>query len=66
MEKIYVFGHRKPDTDSVSGAIALAYLKKQLPTKTNFIVSGGEPTLHYDFLNYTSIKDVRKIDNLNI
>ena len=30
MEKIYVFGHRKPDTDSVSGAIALAYLKKQL------------------------------------
>ena len=30
MEKIYVFGHRKPDTDSVSGAISLAYLKKQL------------------------------------
>ena len=30
MEKIYVFGHRKPDTDSVGGAIALAYLKKQL------------------------------------
>lgn len=28
MEKIYVFGHRKPDTDSVGGAISLAYLKK--------------------------------------
>lgn len=30
MEKVYVFGHRKPDTDSVSAAIALAYLKKQM------------------------------------
>ena len=34
MEKIYVFGHRKPDTDSVGGAIALAYLKKQLGYNT--------------------------------
>ena len=30
MEKIYVFGHRKPDTDSVSAAISYAYFKKQL------------------------------------
>lgn len=28
--KIYVFGHRKPDTDSVCSSIALAYLKQQL------------------------------------
>lgn len=30
MKKIYVFGHRKPDTDSVSAAISYAHLKKQL------------------------------------
>lgn len=30
MEKVYVFGHRKPDTDSVSSCIALAHLKKCL------------------------------------
>lgn len=30
MDKIYVFGHKKPDTDSVTSAIALAYLKRQL------------------------------------
>lgn len=30
MEKVYVFGHRNPDTDSVSAAISLSYLKKQL------------------------------------
>jgi manganese-dependent inorganic pyrophosphatase len=30
MEKIFIFGHRKPDTDSVCGAISLTYLKKQM------------------------------------
>ena len=30
MDKIYIFGHRKPDTDSVTSAIALEYLKKSL------------------------------------
>ena len=30
MEKVYIFGHRNPDTDSVTAAISLAYLKNQL------------------------------------
>lgn len=30
MNKVYVFGHRNPDTDSVTAAIALAYLRRQL------------------------------------
>lgn len=30
MEKVYIFGHRNPDTDSVTAAIALAHLKKKL------------------------------------
>ena len=30
MDKIFVFGHRKPDTDSVSAAISYANLKKEL------------------------------------
>ena len=30
MEKVLIFGHRKPDTDSVCGAISLSYLKKQM------------------------------------
>lgn len=29
MEKVYVFGHRRPDTDSVCSAICLSYLKRQ-------------------------------------
>jgi len=30
MDKIYVFGHKNPDTDAVCSSIALAYLKKEL------------------------------------
>ena len=30
MEKVYIFGHRNPDTDSVTATIALAHLKKKL------------------------------------
>lgn len=30
MEKVYVFGHRRPDTDSVTASITLSYLKSQL------------------------------------
>ena len=28
MDKVYIFGHKFPDTDSVTSAIALEYLKK--------------------------------------
>lgn len=34
MEKTFIFGHRKPDTDSITAAIALSYLKNQLGKNT--------------------------------
>ena len=30
MRKTFVFGHKKPDTDSIGASIALANLKNQL------------------------------------
>ena len=33
MKKVYVFGHRNPDTDSVAASISLAYLKNRLGVK---------------------------------
>lgn len=30
MDKVYIFGHKKPDTDSVAGAISFVYLKRKL------------------------------------
>ena len=36
MERVLVFGHKNPDTDSVCGAISLAYLKN-IKKKNNYI-----------------------------
>lgn len=30
MKKVFIFGHKKPDTDTVTGAIALSYLKNKI------------------------------------
>lgn len=30
MEKVFIFGHKNPDTDSITAAISYAYLKQQL------------------------------------
>lgn len=34
MERVYIFGHQKPDTDSITSAISLSYLKNQLGMNT--------------------------------
>ena len=34
MDKVYIFGHKIPDTDSVCGAISLSYLKNKLGFNT--------------------------------
>ena len=34
MEKIYIFGHKNPDADSVCGAITLSNLKNELGMNT--------------------------------
>lgn len=40
MNKTYIFGHKKPDTDSVMSAIGLSYLKNQLGENTEARVLG--------------------------
>ena len=34
MEKTLIFGHKKPDTDSITASIALSYLKNTLGEQT--------------------------------
>lgn len=38
MDKIYVFGHRNPDTDSVTAAITLSYLKRKQGLNTEPVI----------------------------
>jgi len=37
MEKIYVFGHKKPDTDSVVASIAMSYLMQKVHKNYEFV-----------------------------
>ena len=37
MEKVYIFGHRNPDTDSVTAAITLSYLKNKNSFSFHFL-----------------------------
>ena len=79
VEKIYVFGHRNPDTDSITAAISLSYLKQQLglntiPVTLSNINNETKFALKYFnvkepiFLNDIKfkLKDVKYKKNLNI
>ena len=65
MKKVYVFGHKNPDTDSVCSAIALAYLKQALgvnavPKVIGQINRGTKYVLDYFHVNAPSyLNDVK-------
>lgn len=56
MEKIYIFGHQKPDTDSVTSAISLSYLKNQLGENTEPRILGDLMDETKFVLDYFKIK----------
>ena len=54
MEKTYIFGHKKPDTDAVMSAIALSYFKNQIGENTEARVLGDinkETKFALDYFN---------------
>ncbi|MDD6879004.1 MAG: putative manganese-dependent inorganic diphosphatase [bacterium] len=74
MGKVYIFGHKKPDTDSVTAAISLSYLKNKLGINSEAKVLGrlnNETKYALKFFNVkypeylndvkTQIKDVNYI-----
>lgn len=72
MEKIYVLGHQRPDTDSITSAISLSYLKNQLGMNTVPVRLGDINEETKFVLNYfntkvpTLLEDVKlQIKDLN-
>lgn len=72
MREIYVFGHKKPDTDSVTSAIALSYLKNELGIKAKPMILGyinEETKFVLNYFNYKTpefLEDVKlQIKDLN-
>ncbi len=50
MKKVYVIGHKNPDTDSIASAIAYAELKRELGEKNVFPARGGKVNLQTEYL----------------
>ena len=65
-EKVYVFGHQKPDTDSITSAISVAYLKRCMGIKAEPRIL-GEPNKETKFvLKYFNIKQPSYLDNVKL
>jgi manganese-dependent inorganic pyrophosphatase len=66
MEKIYIFGHKKPDTDSVTSSISLSYLKNQLGFNTEPRVLGDINNETKFVLNYFNIKEPKYLNDVKL
>ena len=66
MEKVYVFGHRNPDTDSVTAAIALAHLKKELGVNAVPAVLSGINLETKYALKYFKVKEPIFLNDVKI
>ncbi len=66
METIYIFGHKKPDTDSVCSSISLSYLKNQLGLKTVPKVLGHVNKESKYALDYFGIKEPEFLNDVKV
>ena len=65
-EKIYIFGHKKPDTDSITSAIALANLKKALGMNVEARVLGNPNNETKYVLDYFNVKCPKYLNDVKI
>lgn len=66
MEKTYILGHKKPDTDSVTSSIALSYLKNELGMNTSPRVLGDINNETKFVLNYWNIKQPKYLNDVRL
>ena len=65
MEKVYIFGHRNPDTDSVTAAITLSYLKNRLGMNTVPAVLSSINLESKFALNYFGVEEPIFLNDVN-
>lgn len=66
MREVYIFGHKKPDTDSVTSAIALSYLKNQLGMNTKPMILGHINKETEFVLNYFNIEKPSYLEDVKL
>lgn len=65
-DKIYVFGHRKPDTDSVTAAISLSYLKNKLGFNTEPRILSDTNTETKFVLDYFKVDEPKYLNDVKV
>ena len=65
-EEIYIIGHKKPDTDSVTSAISLSYLKNKLGGNTVPMVLGDINNETRFVLNYFNVKTPHYLNDVKL
>ena len=66
MSKIYVFGHQRPDTDAITGAITLSYLKNKLGMDTEPRALGHVNDETKYVLDYFKVKEPRYLNDVRL
>ena len=66
MEQTYIFGHKKPDSDSVMSAIGLSYLKNQLGENTTPRVLGSINKETKYALDYFNVKEPLYLNDVKL
>ena len=66
MDKIYIFGHQKPDTDAITSAISLSYLKNQLGLNTIPVRIGGINLETKYVLDYFNVKEPMYLEDVKL
>lgn len=66
MDKVYILGHQKPDTDSITAAISLSYLKNQLGMNTMPVRIGNVNSETRYVLDYFGVKTPPLIEDVKL
>lgn len=66
MEKVYIFGHKKPDTDAVTSAIALAHLKRVLGYDAEARILGTINKETEFVLKYFNVKEPAYLNDVKL
>ena len=66
MDKIYVFGHQRPDTDAITGSITLSYLKNKLGMNTEPRALGHVNDETKYVLDYFNVKEPKYLNDVRL
>ena len=66
MNKTFIFGHKKPDTDSVTSAIALSYLRNEMGFNTEPRVLGNINNETKYVLEYFNVDVPKYLDDVHL